>query len=105
MKKVLVSLRRNGQEVRCYKEMGNNVLQVGTVYDQNHTDNHRNSMAGQSLLVELEAGDRVQVYVYTFTGLHDKPANHLTQFMGILLRPAEPGLPTVQMEDTATNGQ
>ena len=38
-----------------------NPIQVGTVYDQNHIDNHRNSMAGQSLLVELEHGDRVQV--------------------------------------------
>ena len=35
MKKVLLSLRRNGEE-------------VGTVYDQNHTDNHRNSMAGSA---------------------------------------------------------
>ena len=36
-------------------------MQVGTLYDQNHNDNHRNSMAGQSLLIELEQGDRVQV--------------------------------------------
>ena len=48
MKKVLLSLRRNGEE-------------VGTVYDQNHTDNHRNSMAGQTVLVELVPGDRVQL--------------------------------------------
>ena len=72
MKKVLLSLRRNGEE-------------VGTVYDQNHTDNHRNSMAGQTVLVELVPGDRVQLYMYTFTGLHDKKANHLTQFVGFLV--------------------
>ena len=29
----------------------------------------------------------LQVYLYTFTGLHDKPGNHLTQFMGVLLKP------------------
>ena len=28
----------------------------------------------------------VQVYLYTFTGLHDKAGNHLTQFMGVLLK-------------------
>jgi len=83
MKKVLVAIRRNGEE-------------VGTVYDQNHIDNHRNSMAGQSLLVELEHGDRVQVYVYTFTGLHDKGANHLTQFLGFLLRPSVPAIQHIE---------
>ena len=62
-------------------------------------------MAGQSVLMEVAAGDRVQVcltyeepdsdspshqvYLYTFTGLHDKPGNHLTQFMGVLLRPLD----------------
>ena len=46
-------------------------------------------MASNSIIVELAAGDRVQVYMYTFTGLHDKPGNRLTQFMGCLLRPLE----------------
>ena len=36
-------------------------VQAGTIYDQNHNDNHRNSMASQSLLLDLEEGDRVQV--------------------------------------------
>ena len=62
-------------------------------------------MAGQTVLIELAQGDRVQVdyllpitsyliyvfilkvYLYTFTGLHDKPGNHLTQFLGLLLKP------------------
>ena len=57
------------------------------------------------MLIELAQGDRVQVdyllpitsyliyvfifkvYLYTFTGLHDKPGNHLTQFLGLLLKP------------------
>ena len=46
-------------------------------------------MVGNSIIVELAAGDRVQVYMYTFTGLHDKPGNRLTQFMGCLLRPLD----------------
>ena len=28
-----------------------------------------------------------QVYMYTYTGLQDKKSNHLTQFVGLLLRP------------------
>merc|ERR1719391_582608 len=87
MKKVLVALRKYGEE-------------AGTIYDQNHKDNHRNSMASQSLLLELEEGDRVQVYVYTFTGLHDKGANHLTQFLGFMLRPKAP--PFLALEDEPT---
>ena len=90
MKKVLAAIRRNGVE-------------VATLFDQNHIDNHKNSMAGQTVLMELAQGDRVQVtlslawntpmiwtfqvYLYTFTGLHDKPGNHLTQFLGLLLKP------------------
>ena len=72
MKKVLMSIRKNGEE-------------VGTVYDQNHIDNHRNSMAGNTVLVDLVPGDKVQLYMYTFSGLHDKKANHLTQFVGFLV--------------------
>ena len=74
MKKVLVAIRRNGEE-------------IASVYDQNHTDNHRNSMAGQVCLTHLRVGDKVQVYMYTFTGIFDKAANHLTQFCGFLIRP------------------
>jgi len=74
MKKVLAAIRRNGVE-------------VATVFDQNHIDNHKNSMASQTVIMELAQGDRVQVYLYTFSGLHDKPGNHLTQFVGVLLKP------------------
>ncbi len=54
---------------------------------QNHDENQRNAMVSQSVLLELEVGDRVQVYMFTHTGLQDKPGNHLTQFVGFLLRP------------------
>ena len=48
MKKALAALRRNGVE-------------VATLFDQNHIDNHKNSMVGQNVLMELEQGDRIQV--------------------------------------------
>jgi hypothetical protein len=48
LKKALISLRRNGSE-------------IGSVFDQNHVDNHKNSMAGQTMIVELDKGDKVQV--------------------------------------------
>ena len=67
-----MSIRKNGEE-------------IGTLYDQNHIDNHRNSMASQTVVTELSQGDRVQLYLYTFSGLHDKKANHLTQFCGFLV--------------------
>ena len=57
------------------------------IFAQNHIDNHKNSMASQTVIMELAQGDRVQVYLYTFSGLHDKPGNHLTQFVGVLLKP------------------
>ena len=46
-------------------------------------------MAGQTFVIELSAGDKLQAYMYAFTGLHDKPTNHLTQFTGLLLKPVE----------------
>ena len=56
---------------------------------QNHMDNHKNSMVGQTFVIELSVGDKLQAYMYTSTGLHDKPSNHLTQFTGILLKPVD----------------
>ena len=41
-----------------------------------------------------------QVYVYTFTGLHDKGANHLTQFLGFMLRPKAPTFQALEDEPT-----
>jgi hypothetical protein len=53
---------------------------------QNHNDNHKNSMAGNTFIIELAARDKIQAYMYTFTGIQDKGGNHLTQFTGLLLR-------------------
>ena len=64
-KKALLSIRRNGEE-------------IASVFDQNHKDNHKNSMAGQNLLLDCQRGDEVRevsfdilvqvpVYVYNCT--------------------------------------
>merc|ERR1712004_450328 len=74
MHKALLSLRMNGNEIASF-------------YDQNHESNHKNSMVGQSVLLNLNVNDKVQVYMFTHTGLQDKRSNHLTQFVGIFLRP------------------
>ena len=54
-------------------------------------------MAGQTFVIELAAGDKLQAYMYTFTGLHDKPGNHLTQFTGLLLKPVEHSIEPVRV--------
>ena len=63
-KKALLSIRRNGEE-------------IASVFDQNHKDNHKNSMAGQNLLLDCQRGDEVgevsfdillQVAVYVYNG-------------------------------------
>lgn len=76
MKKGLLSLRCNGNELASF-------------YDQNHDSNHKNSMASQSIVAELVPGDRVQVYMYTHTGLMDKKSNWFTHFIGMFLRPKD----------------
>lgn len=58
---------------------------------QNHVDNHKSSMASQTVITELLRGDEVRLYMYTNTGLLDKSGNHLTQFAGMLMRPGEEG--------------
>ena len=35
--------------------------EVASFYDQNHESNHKNSMVGQSTLLNLKIGDKVQV--------------------------------------------
>ena len=38
------------------------------------------------VISELEAGDKVTVYLYTNTGTTDRRTNHFTSFSGLLLR-------------------
>lgn len=93
MHKALLSIRHNSN-------------QVATFFDQNHESNHKNSMVGQSVILEVEVGDRVQVYIFTATGLHDKPNNYQTQFVGVLLRPKDflKDLPEQTTPIALTNG-
>lgn len=45
-------------------------------------------MVGQNILMELLEGDKVQLYVYTSSGISDHKNSHYTQFIGCLLRPS-----------------
>merc|ERR1712193_589886 len=53
-KKALLSIRKNGEE-------------VASIFDQNHKDNHKNSMAGQNIIIDVKRGDEIVVYAYTGT--------------------------------------
>merc|ERR1712079_669187 len=75
-KKALLSIRLNGEE-------------VASVFDQNHKDNHKNSMAGTNILLNLKRGDEVVVYAYTGTWLADFAMNHYTHWVGLLLKPSD----------------
>merc|ERR1712055_424254 len=75
-KKALLSIRKNGEE-------------VAPIFDQNHKDNHKNSMAGQNIIVDVKRGDEIVVYAYTGTWLADFPMNHYTHWVGLLLKPSE----------------
>merc|ERR1712018_1083776 len=75
-KKALLSIRLNGEE-------------VASVFDQNHKDNHKNSMAGTTIMLHLKKGDEVCVYAYTGTWLADFPMNHYTHWVGLLLKPSQ----------------
>jgi len=73
-KKALLSIRVNDKE-------------IASVFDQNHKDNHKNSMAGTNVVHNVKKGEQVTLYAYTGTWLADFPANHYTHFVGLLLQP------------------
>ena len=91
-KKALLSIKVNDKE-------------IASVFDQNHKDNHKNSMAGTNVVHEVKRGDQVQstecragevihdicckvtLYAYTGTWLADFPMNHYTHWVGLLLKP------------------
>merc|ERR1712183_791628 len=75
-KKALLSIRKNGEE-------------IASIFDQNHKDNHKNSMAGQNIIMDVKRGDEIVVYAYTGTWLADFPMNHCTHWVGLLLKPSE----------------
>merc|ERR1712177_5236 len=75
-KKALLSIRKNGEE-------------IASIFDQNHKDNRKNSMAGQNIIVDVKRGDEIVVYAYTGTWLADFPMNHYTHWVGLLLKPSQ----------------
>merc|ERR1712183_80045 len=75
-KKALLSIRKNGEE-------------IASIFDQNHKDNHKNSMAGQNIIMDVKRGDEIVVYAYTGTWLADFPMNHYPHWVGLLLKPSQ----------------
>merc|ERR1712020_755943 len=75
-KKALLSIKVNDKE-------------IASVFDQNHKDNHKNSMAGTNVVHKVARGEQVTLYAYTGTWLADFPANHYTHFVGLLLQPSQ----------------
>jgi len=75
-KKALLSIRVNDKE-------------IASVFDQNHKDNHKNSMAGTNVVHDVKRGEQVTLYAYTGTWLADFPANHYTHWVGLLLQPSQ----------------
>ena len=61
-------------------------------------------MVSQSVILDLDAGDRVQVYMFTHTGLLDKPGNPLSHFVGIFLRPRDFLVKGASSDAVVTNG-
>merc|ERR1712130_987522 len=84
-KKALLSIRKNGEE-------------VASIFDQNHKDNHKNSMAGQNIIIDVKRGDEIVVYAYTDTWLADFPMNHYTHWVGLLLKPSQEELDLMRKE-------
>merc|ERR1712048_724752 len=84
-KKALLSIRKNGEE-------------VASIFDQNHKDNHKNSMAGQNIILDVKRGDEIVVYAYTGTRLADFPMNHYTHWVGLLLKPSQEELDQMRKE-------
>jgi len=66
--------------------------------DQNHKDNHKNSMAGQNIIIDVKRGDEIVVYAYTGTWLADFPMNHYTHWVGLLLKPSQEELDLMRKE-------
>ena len=52
------SYRKNGEE-------------IASIFDQNHKDNHKNSMAGQTIIIDAQRGDEVsEIFHFKMATLH-----------------------------------
>merc|ERR1712098_432567 len=84
-KKALLSIRKNGEE-------------IASIFDQNHKDNHKNSMAGQNIILDVKRGDEIVVYAYTGTWLADFPMNHYTHWVGLCLKASDDEMALMRKE-------
>ena len=57
--KIVFSKHYNSWYISFQNRLNGN--EVASFYDQNHESNHKNSMVGQSTLINLKIGDKVQV--------------------------------------------
>jgi len=73
---------------KCLLILRKNEKDVCAMIDQDGNENRGKTMINQSCFMELEIGDRVQVYAVTGTGLSDTKSSHYTQFSGVILRPS-----------------
>ena len=90
-KKALLSIRKNGEEIASIFDQNHKVghifYDIITILTTFPQDNHKNSMAGQTIVIDCMRGDEVVVYAYTGTWLADFPMNHYTHWVGLLLKP------------------
>merc|ERR1711963_97755 len=72
----------------------------GTYMFQFHiaTHDHKNSMAGQNIIIDVQRGDEIVVYAYTGTWLADFPMNHYPHWVGLLLKPSQEELDLMRKE-------
>ena len=92
---------------QCHKATHYNIKKNGrvitSIFDQNHKDNHKNSMAGQSIVIDCIRGDEIVIYAYTGTWLADFPMNHYTHWVGILLKPDESEVRTFSLTSSLSH--
>ena len=70
----------------------------------NTQDCQGSTMISQQCLVELEMSDKVQVVAEPGSGIVDAASHHLTQFTGVLLRPADEVIKTAMKAVTEDEG-
>merc|ERR1712240_585810 len=77
---------------------GTYMFQFHIATHDNKKDNHKNSMAGQNIIIDVKRGDEIVVYAYTGTWLADFPMNHYTHWVGLLLKPSQEELDLMRKE-------
>jgi hypothetical protein len=73
---------------KCLLFLRKNQKDVCAMIDQDGNENRGKTMITQTCMMELEIGERVQVYAVTGTGFTDLKSSHYTQFSGLLVRPS-----------------